>query len=410
MSNQPCPECQARVPQKAVGCARCGNWYHPACCNIPDSIDYKTIVKLSKTGWKWYCGECLPKAEESVAEFKTNEDLKTSIVNEVSGAITAVALEIREMNERIANLETKTTTPDVPSFAEIIQQTLDSSKKEGAQHTTQVVDGGMKKTVWDHQVLVVKPKDAAAEQITQPEKKKIETALASVPVTSCSKTNTGALVVKFPTKKAKENASKAIKESLGTDTSLNVTEPKKMLPKMTIVGVSSDVQDNEIVPSILNKNLKIKSLVDDGFTFSLLFTRQRSEDAQTKVAIIKMSPEIRSAIVDEGGSVFVGLTRCKSYDRFWVTQCYHCQGFGHSKDRCAKISDRPICGFCAGDHESKSCSSKESPKCINCVNSSPTADSETPTPAHFASSRHCPIMISQRRKVIENTNFTISKN
>ena len=186
-----------------------------------------------------------------------------------------------------------------------------------------------------------------------------------------------------------------------------MTEPKKLLPKMTIVGIPSYIEDNEILPTILNKNSNIKTLVNEGMTLNLIFARQ-NENGQTKTAVVKMSPEIRQAIVEGGNFVYAGLMRCKAYDRFWVTQCHHCQRFGHSSDRCTRKNEAPTCGFCAGNHESKNCSNKQSPKCVNCVNNTSASNSEPPL--HFASSHLCPIMISQRNKVIENTNFACSKN
>ena len=369
--------------------------------------DSPFITKSHAAGFRWFCVECLPPAEDTIINRQSLTDLKTALVDEVTGVLAAVAGEIGKVHARLDALENKSDTLDTPSFAKILKQTLADSKNEPTKNTTEVVDGGRKRTVRDHHVLVVKPKANISEEADPPDAMALKAALASVPVDRCKKTNSGALVVKFPTKKAKDNASKAIKETLGTNTTLSVTEPKKMLPKMTIVGVTPDISDDEIVSNIVNKNTKIKSLVDEGSAFNLLFTKQK-EDAQTKIAVIKMSPEIRSAVLDEGGLVYVGLTRCKAYDRFWVTQCHFCQGFGHNSDNCTRKNEGPKCSFCSGSHESKNCSNKDSPKCINCVKLMSSTDPETPT--HFASSRHCPIMISQRNKVIENTNFVSSKN
>ncbi|MCP4274573.1 MAG: hypothetical protein GY781_21825 [Gammaproteobacteria bacterium] len=334
------------------------------------------------------------------------DDLKAAIVGEVSGALAAVALEIKTMGDRINNLEGKVSVPDVPSFAKILQETVGTSKMQQQRNSTEINDGGEMKTIWDKQVLIIKPKTTTTNGRTQlPDAKTITTVLNSVPVSKCTQTGSGTLVVRLPTKKAKEDAGKAIKEHLGSDSGLSVTEPKKLLPKMTVVGISSGTEDNEIVPSILMKNTKIRSLVNEGLTLDLIFTKQ-GKDAHTKIAVIKTSPEIRSSIVDEGNSVYVGLTRCRAYDRFWVTQCYHCQGYGHTSDRCALKDDSPKCSFCAGNHNSKDCSNKTTPKCVNCAKATPATG---PT-NHFASNKNCPFMIAQRNKLIENTNFASSKN
>ena len=60
---------------------------------------------------------------------------------------------------------------------------------------------------------------------------------------------------------------------------------------------------------------------------TLIFTKTKDG---FKYAVLKMSPDIRDSIERMGGHVYVGLNRCAAYDRFWVTQCYHCQRFGHA--------------------------------------------------------------------------------
>ena len=46
-----------------------------------------------------------------------------------------------------------------------------------------------------------------------------------------------------------------------------------------------------------------------------------------------------------------------------ITQCFNCQAYGHIGPHCGK----PIkCGTCAGDHNTRSCTSEENRKCANC--------------------------------------------
>lgn len=265
---------------------------------------------------------------------------------------------------------------------------------------------GKTKEVKNHQVLVVKPKPGLPRGDSQPTTSTIGEVLASVPVERCEeKKDSGVLVVKLPTEAAKSEASVALKTHFGADSNYVVSEPKKMLPKMTLAGISSSMPDDEIISSILNKNQKIKSLIDGGCILHLLFTNTKP-GAHTKSAVVKLSPEVRSSIVDGGSCIYVGLTRCPAYDRFWVKQCYHCQGFGHINKDCPKKDDQPKCSYCAGNHNSRDCTNKNFPRCVNCVGSSVQGGSV----AHFASSVHCPMMMSQRNRIIENTNFVHSKN
>ena len=200
-------------------------------------------------------------------------------------------------------------------------------------------------------------------------------------------------------------ASRAINSHLGPDSGVQITQPKKMLPKMTVADISESLPDCEIVPSILKKNPNIRRLADGGCSLSLVFTRKK-ENNKSKTAVLKMAPEIRSQIVKDGSHIYVGLGRCRAYDRFWVTQCYHCQGFGHVSSGCSKRNTGPVCVFCADAHESRACTNKNSPRCVNCLKSGRPSDSIN----HFASSSSCPVMVSQRNKIIEKTEFPCSKN
>ena len=161
--------------------------------------------------------------------------------------------------------------------------------------------------------------------------------------------------------------------------------------------------DDDIIPNILRKNPNIQGLVNNCYAFSLIFARSKDH---SKTAVLKTAPEIRYETVKNDNCVYVGLKRCKAYDRFWVTKCGHCQGFGHKSDECPKKDSSPVCAFCAGGHDSRSCTKKNSPQCANCLQ----LENRTSPIDHFATSLACPVMLFQHRKIIENTNFACSKN
>ena len=172
---------------------------------------------------------------------------------------------------------------------------------------------------------------------------------------------------------------------------------------MTLLDVPSALPDSDIISMVQDKNPKIKGLMTEGYTLTLLFTRTREGK---RMAVMKMSPEIRNAIVSNGNRVFLGLTSCRAFDRFWATQCHHCQKYGHTKERCPSRSASPVCEFCASSHASSDCPDKSVLKCVNC-----SLQGKTPDRCHHsASSLDCPIMISERNRVIENTDFGPSKN
>ena len=399
-----CSICRKQVAKsaKALSCWGCNLWNHIGCADLDDD-DYTYMAK-KRPGVRWYCGACDVKAQSAGTSdvIKKVEEMLNDGLNSFMEAITP----------RLDALEVKvgapTKTDDIPesTFATILKQSLDNFKKETEAPTNESTRVEMSTK---NQVLIVKPKDGktAAKAALSKTSKEIEAALKSIPVSSCKETKTGALVVKLPTEAAKADASTAITSALTTDSIYQLSEPKKMLPKMTITGMSLSMNDDEIIPSILEKNDTIKSLVEAGNALSLLFTKTNNN---SKYAVLKMSPDVRSSIVQQGNFIYAGLTRCRAYDRFWVTRCYHCQRIGHTIDKCPMKNDSPTCAYCAASHKSKDCNNKDSPKCINCCSSKREADVDPAVLAHFASSTDCPAMSSEKKRLIENTNFAPSKN
>ena len=80
--------------------------------------------------------------------------------------------------------------------------------------------------------------------------------------------------MKFPHGEAKAEA-KALVGSSADFTNVAVSEPKKMLPKMTLLDVPPSLPDGEIISGILDKNPQIKESLNAGHTLTLVFSRVR---------------------------------------------------------------------------------------------------------------------------------------
>ena len=130
---------------------------------------------------------------------------------------------------------------------------------------------------------------------------------------------------------------------------VDVSEPKKMLPKMTLLDIPQSLPVSEIITGILDNNPQIKELLNAEHALTQVFSRVRDGK---KMAVLKMSPDVRNAVACSGNRMFLGLTSCRTFDRFWATQCHHCRKFGHTKDRCPAENTSPACSFCAGPHAS----------------------------------------------------------
>ena len=77
--------------------------------------------------------------------------------------------------------------------------------------------------------------------------------------------------------------------------------------------------------------------------------------------------------------------------------CYHCQRYGHIAEKCKFKDDDIICGKCSENHETKSCNSVRSQKCINCVRQK---RHET---AHRVNDRCCKAFDAEILKMAANT-------
>ena len=149
-------------------------------------------------------------------------------------------------------------------------------------------------------------------------------------------------------------------------------------------------------------------MVESGKTLEVVKcfdVKNNAGDIQHKKAAIKCSPEIRSYIMNRnGGFIFVGLCRCKVYDRYFVPQCFHCYGFNHFANNCPNKNNPARCAKCSGQHKTENCRSKFL-KCLNCVKAKVNGSKD-----HEATSRYCPILIREQTQIQKRTNYSHEKN
>ena len=249
------------------------------------------------------------------------------------------------------------------NFADVIKKTI-SDVKRSEEPDTRVRDHGWTRVIRNEEVLVLKPRcpEGASATPSSVSVDGLTNVFKSIPVKSCRATSHGSVVVKFPHGEAEADA-KALVGSSVDFMDVAVCEPKKMLPKMTLLDVPPSLPDGEIVSGILEKNPQIKQLLNAGYTLTLDFSRVRDGK---NISVIKMSLMSAMLLPRSGNGVFLGLTICLTFDIFWATQCHHCQKFGHTKDWCPAKNTSPTCSFCAAPHTSLDCPDKGVLKCVNC--------------------------------------------
>ena len=141
-----------------------------------------------------------------------------------------------------------------------------------------------------------------------------------------------------------------------------------------------------------DKNPQIAELCSTPEDLHLLFTKPAAPGYKT--AVIATSPEIRNRIM-KTGYIYIHMSRCKAYDRYWVFRCRKCMSYKHKTEKCS--NENPRCGHCSNEHLSEECTNKTAPKCCHCTDNS-RVDTQ-----HSAFDTSCPSFIAARNLVVRKT-------
>ena len=232
---------------------------------------------------------------------------------------------------------------------------------------------------------------------------KVEAALKHIPVLDTSVTGKQTQLY-FDTEDDMNEAHKALSPFLEVTTSIK--KEKKRDPRVMVSDLDVDLLDKDrLLEAILSdKNGTIKQLYDLGFTLKVVHT-----NAHGRYAVIQVAPEIRQAITDNGERMFLKLRQHTVKNRFYVTQCFHCQRYGHVAGSvyCPNKDKAATCAFCAGEHDTRHCQAKKNSdlgkmKCVNCEAGGSKEDRRY-AKSHPASSSLCPSYVSARARLMGST-------
>lgn len=258
--------------------------------------------------------------------------------------------------------------------------------------------------------LVVEHKDTEGDETPITEKSwaeavqhKVKGALKTVPVERAT-VKGGKASLKFKDKKTLDEAASA----LGKDYKVSAeTKDKKILfPKMIISGVDEDIKSHEdLIDDILKKNKDIKDLKEADEHLKVIKVHKDS-----KTAVIEVSPAIRASIKKKQDKIHLGLGLRNVRDHVHVTQCYHCQEIGHkSKSKFCKLkpTDKSVCFYCAGRHDSRDCeenikNDRRKHQCSNCLKSNVKYYKDR-AKTHNATDRLCPYVIKETEILMTRT-------
>ena len=219
-------------------------------------------------------------------------------------------------------------------------------------------------------------------------------------------TQSGAGYISFPTKESRDQAKETLEGTFSVESKNKNVE--NVYPKIRISGIDySKYKDNCVAlkETILMKNYAVNELVTNQTKlFEILFIKET--DGGFGYAVVKVDPQIRSAIQSTGNKLFIDLTACHVSDRLHLVQCYQCQEFGHKKgSHHCKSKDVSVCMYCAENHQSKNCPNKKNKSHHKCSNCSKSTNSHTRSNAagHTTTSDKCPVVQNEAQSLISRT-------
>ena len=365
-----CPNCEVNVASgHSLNCADCKSFFHAACSKLekPELPCTKTFLDLflkAKSNFKWYCDYC---------DLKRDTAMKVSLTSSIS----ELAKKVETLNDKVDELTAKTTpgtnqSPGIPSVSQ----------------------GG----VWSNPNAVQRLRASLVIKPNSPQDKLDMKALNkivvenNVQVSKVGVSTKGNTFIHCTSVEARDRLEEKVKELAGqTAHSLSDKEPS-----ISLVGLTEELSKIELKERIRDQNPDMKTLIDAGENFTILFMKPPTGDYSHYQIIARVSPKIRDAIKSNWNRLYVGMEAIKVYDRFYVKRCNKCNQFGHYVKDC---TNSKVCGVCCSEeHESEGCPNKDTTdmslvKCINCKNRN------LEEKGHKASWFKCPAYIEAQKKV-----------
>ncbi|KAH9367578.1 hypothetical protein HPB48_002870 [Haemaphysalis longicornis] len=123
------------------------------------------------------------------------------------------------------------------------------------------------------------------------------------------------------------------------------------LPEFQIVGIEDNIEDEEIVESIVGQN-NINAGKED---IELMTT---CKGKAGKAAVIKTGKKAYEQM-KERKHLYVGWTRCPVFDNTFVPRCVKCARIGHTEIHCPADKAEFRCVRCERRHYYKHCNAAE---------------------------------------------------
>ena len=337
-----CGHCETFV-EDGIQCDECRRWYHndEACSNLEDvtskifesrNIAYKCsgCVDIAKPDVSW-----TRRSWQNITKLSTNiEEMKENVQRQMSDFMDRITVQYSMMCQEIVELKEKLVEYEQGNVTKATYASMVKSKN----------------------TLVIK---STEENMKASDIKKTIMENIATNVEQVKTSKQGHLVVNFADKGGLEKAKRDLEE---VKENIKVEVDKKDLLKPKIKVCNIDESEDDIITSIKEKNEWLNDICESEEDFKLVKMLKSRHNRKSHV-IIKCSPTIRKAFRNRNDRVYTMYGGCcKIYDSYNVFQCYKCQGFGHTAEKCNKTQ---VCAKCSQEHRTKDCT-VNALKCQNC--------------------------------------------
>ena len=370
--NSVCPACTETPPAaECIQCFRCKSVFHAICENTNNDtkLATNTLIKgfhapSTKPNFKFLCDVCLTKFERSLVDTQTEK------IENLENNFKGMESKLNEIFDLLKKGDTSTVPPKSIWH--------DKERLEGVKAPSPT------------SVLVVKKSgDVEKQRETQ---EVVETAIMdnNIPVVETFENKQGDLMVVCEDEDTRDQ----LKEMVSmTNEEIEVTALRGIRHSVTLVGLHKEYTKEEVVDMLIKQNGSIRKFsiankIDDHINVHVV--KPLKNKATRYQVFCDVSSVLRDGFLENNDRITLGLRPCKVYDRYNIKRCYKCQKFGHYAKECSE--ERPVCGKCAGDHNTTECQSEQL-KCINCVRN-------VVTDCHHAvSDAGCPSIVNERNKL-----------
>ena len=354
-----CGKCDKDAEGDSLRCFGCDELYHVIGCTGEKQVTRTfldaTWPSLSKlyTNIQYVCDAC-----------KQDRQAKKDIV--ISNRMCVMEEQMRDManmmtemknskDEQQAPLNNDALTHEVTELKLLVQNLV---QKSVAAPETPTEPPKISYASKVEKSVIVAKKRATGQEANIEDIQNIAVRTGSA-VSKAYRNETGDAVVVCENKDAQEKMRPALQNTMSD---FKVVSPPARKPTINIAEISKKYSKEELFDVIKAQNAS-RGIDITAENFQILFVKPHQKDESLFMAAVRVADNLRDAIKSADNRIIVNSVSCPVFDRFFVRRCNYCQGLNHWKDDCN--AENPICGTCAGEHETKNCDS-ETIKCVNC--------------------------------------------